>query len=342
MTTSPSSTLPETMPCVEITTPGGPEVLRVTRRPLPYPGPGQVVIQVAAAGVNRPDVIQREGLYPPPPGTSDLPGLEVAGTVVAAGPEVTTPHLGETVCALLAGGGYAGYAVAEAGCCLPVPPGLSLPEAAALPETHFTVWDALFRQGHMRSGESLLVHAGASGIGATALQMAGAFGIRTFATAGSEAKVAFCHEQGAERVVNRHKQDFLPVIKEATDGRGVDMVLDVVGGPALSRNLKVLAPDGRLAILGFLGGVRGEADLRHVVMKRLRIFGTTLRTRSVAEKAALAEALKAQVWPRLGRPGLTPAVFQTFPLAAAAEAHRLMESGEHQGKIVLITADFPS
>ncbi len=330
-----SETLPETMTAIEIAEPGGPEVLRATTRPVPAPGPGEVLIRVAAAGVNRPDVLQRLGRYDPPPGASDLPGLEVAGTVAAVGEGVEGWSVGDAVTALLAGGGYAEYAVAPEPQCLPVPDGLDMTAAAALPETFFTVWTNVFQRGRLAEGESLLVHGGSSGIGTTAIQLARAFGARVFATAGSPEKCAACERLGAERAIDYREEDFVEVVKAATDGRGVDVILDMVGGDYVVRNLKALAVEGRLVYIAFLKGSKVELNLMPLMLRRLTITGSTLRPRSVAEKGAIAAELREKVWPLIARGEVRPVIHATFPLARAADAHALMESSAHIGKIVL-------
>jgi NADPH2:quinone reductase len=331
------------MRAVEIARPGGPEVLRIVERPTPAPGPGEVLIEVAAAGVNRPDILQREGRYPPPPGASDIPGLEVSGAVVAMGEGAIGGDgrplaLGQTVCALVAGGGYAEYCAAPAPQCLPAPRGLDLAAAAAIPETYFTVWTNVFDRGRLAPGELLLVHGGTSGIGTTAIQLARAFGARVVATAGSADKCAACERLGAERAVDYRREDFVAVVREHTGGRGADLILDIVGGDYTPRNLEALAVDGRLVIIGLLGGARATIRLGPILQRRLTVTGSTLRPRSVAEKAAIARALAEQVWPLLERGVVRPIVHATFPLERAADAHRLMESSAHIGKIVLTVA----
>ena len=327
--------VPETMTAVEISAPGGPEVLRAVTRPVPVAGHGEVLIRVAAAGVNRPDVMQRAGSYPPPPGASDLPGLEVAGTVVRAGAGVAAPAPGEAVCALTTGGGYAEFCVAPADQTLPIPAGLDAVQAAALPETYFTVWTNLFERGRLDGGESVLVHGGSSGIGTTAIQLADAFGARVFATAGSPEKCRACESLGAERAIDYRSEDFLAVVKDATAGRGVDVILDMVGGDYLKRNLAALADDGRLVIIAFLGGSAAEVDLMPILRRRLTVTGSALRPRTVERKSQIAEALRAHVWPLLESGRVRPVIHRTFPLTSAAEAHALMEAGRHVGKIVL-------
>jgi NADPH2:quinone reductase len=328
--------LPTRMKVVEITTPGGPEVLALRERAMPSPREGEVLIRVAAAGVNRPDILQRRGLYPPPPGASDVPGLEVAGHVVAVGTDVQGFREGDAVLALVSGGGYAEYCVAPAPQCLPVPKGLDLVSAAAMPETFFTVWTNVFERGRLRAGETLLVHGGASGIGTTAIQMARAFGARVLATAGSARKCAACRDLGAEAAFDRTREDFLAAALEATGGRGVDVVLDMVGGDYLPRNVAALAEGGRLVQIALVRGTSGELDLRAVMQKRLVVTGSTLRPRSVAEKGAIAEALRRDVWPHVEAGRIRPVVEATFPLGEASAAHRLLEANDHVGKVVLV------
>ncbi len=330
--------VPATMTGIVIAEPGGPERLEPRRMPVPTPGPGEVLIRVEAAGINRPDVLQRRGVYPPPPGASPLPGLEVAGTVAALGPGVTAPAIGDRVCALLAGGGYAEWCVAPAPQCLPVPAGLSMVEAAALPETVFTVWTNVFERGRLARGEALLVHGGSSGIGTTAIQLAVAAGATVFATAGNADKCDACERLGAARAIDYRREDFVAVIREATGGRGVDVVLDMVGGDYLPRNLEALARDGRHVSIAFLRGATATIDIGLVMRQRLVLTGSLLRPRSVAEKGAIASAVKARVWPLIESGDFRPVIFATFPLAEAAAAHALMESGGHIGKIVLETA----
>lgn len=328
-------TVPASMRQARFDGAGGPEVIRVETAPVPTPGPGQVLIEVAAAGVNRPDCLQRAGNYPPPPGATDIPGLEVAGTVVAVGEGVTSPQLGEKVCALVISGGYAEYCVADAPLCLPVPAPLSLTEAAGLPETYFTVYDNLFTRGRLREGETLLVHGGSSGIGSTAIQLAKAFGAAVYATAGSQEKCDFCLGLGADAAINYRDKDFVAEVKALTGGRGVDVVLDMVGGPYIARNLSVLAVEGRLVQIAFLQTSKVEIDLMPLMLKRQTITGSTLRARSVALKKAIADELRAKVWPLLEAGRVRPIVHATFPLAETRAAHELMESSAHQGKIML-------
>jgi NADPH2:quinone reductase len=330
------ASLPAEMAAIEILQPGGAEVLQLRRRPVPQPGPGEVLVRVVAAGVNRPDVMQRRGLYPPPPGASDIPGLEIAGEVVTVGEGVAGPVPGDKVCALVAGGGYAEYCTAAASLCLPVPEGLSLIEAGALPETFFTVWTNVFERSGLQPGESFLVHGGTSGIGTTAIQLAREFGAEVFATAGSPEKCAFCEGLGA-KAINYREEDFVERVQELTHGRGVDLILDMIGGPYLRRNLDSLATGGRLVLIAVQGGPKTEINLLPVLLRRLTITGSTLRPRSVPEKAGIAAALKREVWPLLEAKRVQPIIHATFPLAEAAEAHRLMESSRHIGKIVLTT-----
>ena len=321
------------MRCVEISQPGGPDVLRLIERPDPEPGAGEVLIAVEAAGVNRPDAMQRQGLYPPPKGASDIPGLEVAGRVVSTGPGVTRWHAGDRVMALLSGGGYASRAIAPEPQCLPVPAGLSMTEAAAIPETFFTVWTNVFDRGRLREGESLLVHGGASGIGTTAIQLARERGSIVFATAGSADRCAALEQLGA-RAINYREADFVESIRTLTGGRGVDVILDIVGGPYMGRNLSCLARDGRLVMIGFMGGTAASFDARQIILRRLTITGSTLRIRSVDEKGAIARALEEQVWPLIAAGRVRPIIHATFPLEHARDAHRALEES-HVGKIVL-------
>ena len=324
------------MRAIEIAASGGPDVLRPVERPDPVPGEGEVLIRVAAAGVNRPDVMQRKGLYPPPDGASDLPGLEVAGEIVALGGGVTGWHPGDQVCALVSGGGYATLCVAPAPQCLPLPRGLDVVRAAAIPETFFTVWTNVFERGHLQAGESALVHGGASGIGTTAIQIATQRGARVFATAGSDEKCRACEQLGAVRAINYRTDDFGDAIRDLTGGRGVDLVLDIVGGSYVARNLAVLGVDGRLVQIGLMEGEAIAAvDFRRVLGRRLTITGSTLRPRSIDEKGRIAAALRREVWPLLESGAVQPIVDRVFPLAQAADAHRLMESGNYVGKIVL-------
>jgi NADPH2:quinone reductase len=324
------------MTAIEIREPGGPEVLVPAERPKPSAGPGEVLIAVAAAGVNRPDVMQRKGAYPPPRGASDIPGLEVAGTIAEVGEfgdHAWRP--GDRVCALVSGGGYAEYCVAPAPQCLPVPAGMDLVRAAAIPETFFTVWTNVFERGRLQAGEAALIHGGSSGIGTTAIQLARAFGARAFATAGSTEKCAACERLGAARAINYRDDDFVAAIRDLTHGRGVDLILDMVGGEYLPRNLQVLAVDGRLVQIALIGGAQSQINMAGVLQRRLTITGSTLRPRTVAEKGAIADALRERVWPLLDSGAVAPVIYQTFPLRAAAAAHRVMESSAHIGKLVL-------
>jgi NADPH2:quinone reductase len=323
------------MRCVEISQAGPPEVLKLAQRATPQPQAGEVLIEVAAAGINRPDCFQRAGFYPPPPGASDLPGLEVAGRVVALGEGAHGVALGDEVCALVPGGGYADYCTAPAALCLPIPKGYGAIEAAALPETMFTVWSNVFDRGALQPGESFLVQGGSSGIGTTAIQLVKAFGHPVYATAGSPEKCAACEALGADRAINYKTEDFVAVLKEVTGGRGVDVILDMVAGDYTPRELKALADDGRLVLIAFLGGAKSQVNMAEVMQRRLVITGSTLRPRSVAFKAAIAAQLRAKVWPLLDAGRIKPVIHATFPMAEAAAAHALMESSAHVGKIVL-------
>lgn len=326
------------MKAIEITTYGAPEVLQPAERPEPVAGEGELLIRVAASGINRPDVLQRTGNYPVPPGASDIPGLEVAGVVVAGDPVAMAEvgiQVGDAVCALVAGGGYAELCVAPVGQCLPVPEGWTAVEAASLPETFFTVWSNVFDRGRLQAGETLLIQGGTSGIGVTAIQLAKARGARVIVTAGSDDKCAACLKLGADHAINYKTQDFVQVCKELTNGRGVDVVLDMVAGAYVAREVECLAEDGRIVIIAVQGGVKAEFNAGMVLRKRLTITGSTLRPRPVAFKAAIARALREQVWPVLARREIAPIVFATFPAEQAAQAHALMESGQHVGKIVL-------
>jgi putative PIG3 family NAD(P)H quinone oxidoreductase len=327
--------LPVEMTVVEITAPGGPEQLKPVKRAVPKPGNQEVLVRVAAAGVNRPDVMQRQGRYPPPAGASDLPGLEVAGEIVALGADVSGLSIGDKVTALLAGGGYAEYAVAAAPLCLPLPNGISMVEAAAIPETFFTVWTNLFDRGRCKAGDNVLVHGGTSGIGTTAIQLAAAWGARVFATAGSEDKARSCERLGAARGINYRTEDFVEVIRAATAGAGIDVTLDMVAGSYVARNLEIAALEGRVVTISLLGGSRAEINMSVILTKRLTLTGSTLRSRTVAQKAEVAEAVRKNVWPLLAAGRVRPVIHATFPLAEASEAHRLMETSSHIGKIVL-------
>ena len=332
----PTLAVPSEMTAIEITAPGPPEVLRPVRRATPRPHAGEVLIRVAAAGVNRPDLMQREGKYAPPRGASDIPGLEVAGTVVELGPGVAELEAGQDVCALVAGGGYAEFCAAPVPQCLPIPGSLSLIEAAALPETCFTVWHNVFERGRLAAGETVLVHGGSSGIGTTAIQLARARGARVFVTAGSPEKCRACTALGAERAIDYRREDFVAAVREATAGRGVDVILDMVGGDYTPRNLECLAVEGRLVQIAFLQSPKGEWSLLPVLQKRLTITGSTLRPRSVEEKGKIAAALRKEVWPLLARGAVRPVIHATFPLSEAWRAHRALEEGAHVGKLVLL------
>ncbi len=332
----PRIVIPQTMTAVEIREPGPPQVLRAVQRAVPEPGAGEVLIRVAAASVNRPDVLQRKGLYPPPAGVTDIPGLDVAGEVVRLGPDVREPRQGARVCALVAGGGYAQYVAAPAVQCLPVPAQLSFEEAAALPETFFTVWLNVFERARLQRGETLLVHGGASGIGTTAILLGKAFEARVIVTAGSAQKCAACRELGAELAINYHEGDFVEATLRATDGRGADVILDMVGGDYLARNVAAAALEGRIALIATQGGTKAELDLRPLMAKRITITASTLRSQPVQNKGRLASALRENVWPLFASLGLKPVIHSRFPLADAALAHKLMESDLHIGKIVLV------
>jgi putative PIG3 family NAD(P)H quinone oxidoreductase len=325
----------QTMTAVEIREPGPPQVLRPVPRPVPSVGPGEVLIQVAAAGVNRPDVLQRKGAYAPPPGITDIPGLEVAGEVVRLGEGVSQPALGEKVCALVAGGGYAQYVNAPAVQCLPAPRSLTLEQSAVLPETFFTVWLNVFERARLRPGETLLVHGGASGIGTTAILLGKAFDAHVIVTAGTAQKCAACRELGADLAINYREGDFVEATLRATDGKGADVILDMVAGDYLPRNVAAAALEGRIAIIATQGGNKAELDLRALMVKRLTITASTLRPQPVVNKGRIAAALKEKVWPLFETRGLKPVIYSRFPLADAAGAHRLMESDTHIGKIVL-------
>jgi NADPH:quinone reductase len=324
------------MIAIAISRPGGPGVLTAIEMPVPDPRPGEVLIRVEAAGVNRPDLMQREGKYPPPPGASDIPGLEVAGTIISRGRSVNRWRDGDRVCALVSGGGYAEYCAAPAPQCLPVPATLQMPDAGGIPETFFTVWTNVFERGRLRAGETFLVHGGASGIGTTAIQMARAFGARVFATAGSREKCEACERLGAERAINYREEDFSDVLMALTEGRGIDVILDMVGAKYFSRDVDLLALEGRLVQIAMLHGSKAELNLTRLLRQRLTITGSTLRSRTVEEKGAIAAALERSVWPLLNAGKVRPVIHATFPLAHAADAHRLMEAGQHIGKIVLL------
>jgi NADPH2:quinone reductase len=328
--------LPSSMTAIAISQPGGPEVLQPERRPVPQPGPGDLIIRVAAAGVNRPDLMQRSGAYPPPRGASDLPGLEVSGDVVALGEGATRYRIGDRVCALTPGGGYAEYVSTHEAATLPVPEGLSMVEAAALPETFFTVWTNVFDRGRLQPGETLLVHGGSSGIGTTAIMLGKAFGATVITTVGSQAKADFCRGLGADTVINYKQQDFVEAVEQATGGSGANVILDMVGGPYIERNYRAASESGRIVQIAFQKGAKAEVDFTRLLMKRLVHTGSTLRPRTVAEKGAIARALEAKVWPLLASGRTKPVIHATFPLRAAADAHRALEAGDHMGKIVLV------
>jgi NADPH2:quinone reductase len=328
--------IPQTMHYIQANGAGGPEVLGLVTGPVPVPRPDEVLIRVQAAGINRPDIAQRQGSYPPPPGASPILGLEVAGEVVARGDQVTTWSEGDRVCALTNGGGYAEYCTAPATQCLPWPTDYDAIRAGALPETSFTVWANLFQIGRLGKNETALVHGGTGGIGVTAIQFAHEFGARIFATAGSDEKCAACLDLGADAAINYRTQDFAAEVKKLTEGRGVDVILDMVGAPYMTRNVRSLALDGRLVMIAFLQGSKvQEFDFVHVMVKRLTITGSTMRPRTTAQKAAIAAELREKVWPALDRGRCPPVIHATFPLAEAAEAHRLMETSAHIGKIML-------
>jgi putative PIG3 family NAD(P)H quinone oxidoreductase len=328
--------IPTEMRAIEIKQPGGPEVLVPARRPVPKPGKAEVLIKVAAAGVNRPDVLQRQGAYAPPPGASDLPGLEIAGEIVATGPETARWKVGDRVAALVAGGGYAEFCAAPGPQCLPIPGSLDMAEAAALPETFFTVWTNVFERGRLQAGENLLVHGGSSGIGTTAIQLANRSGARVITTAGSADKCLKCKELGASVAIDYKTEDFVEVVERETGGRGADVILDMVGGDYIARNLRCLAVEGRLVQIAFLKGAKAEINLANIMVKRQTITGSTLRPRSVAEKGAIARQLEERVWPLIAAGKVRPLIHAKFPLEQASEAHRLMESSAHLGKIVLM------
>jgi NADPH2:quinone reductase len=328
--------LPDHMTVVAIREPGGPDVLTAERRPLPKPGAGEILIKVAAAGVNRPDVMQRMGLYPPPPGATEIPGLEIAGEVVERGADVTRWNIGDLVMALVIGGGYAEYCLAHESHALPVPSGLSLTEAAAIPETYFTVWYNLFERGRLAAGETALIHGGSSGIGTTAIQLAKAFGARVVTTAGSPEKCEACIKLGADVAINYKREDFVAATKKATADRGADLVLDIVGGDYVDRNYDAAAVEGRILQIAFQASPRATVDFRRLMFKRLTHTGSTLRARSTADKAAIARAVEVKVWPLIASGQVRPVIDSTFKLLDAAAAHARMESSAHVGKIVLI------
>ena len=326
--------LPTTMTVIGIKEPGGPEVLVPEQRPVPVPREGEILVKVAAAGVNRPDVQQRKGLYPPPPGAPDVPGLEIAGEIAALGPGIKRWAIGDRVMALVIGGGYAQYAVAHAGHALPVS-GLSMVEAAAVPETFFTVWHNVFERGGLKEGETLLVHGGSSGIGTVAIQLAKQFGARVIITAGSAEKCDACRKLGADVAINYKTEDFVEAVKTATEGKGADVILDMVGGDYIGRNYEAASVEGRIVQIAFAGSSKATVDFRRIMLKRLHHTGSTLRSRAVADKSAIREAIEQKVLPLLAAGTVKPVIYKTFPLAKASDAHALMESSTHIGKIVL-------
>lgn len=323
------------MKAVEITEPGGPEVLKLCDRDKPTPGPGQVLIKVRAAGINRPDVVQRLGLYPPPPGASDIPGLEVAGIVEAVGTQVTSPSVGDSVCALVPGGGYAEYCVAPVETCLPIPTGFSFIEAAALPETYFTVWSNVFDRGGLKKDETMLVHGGSSGIGSTAIQLAKAFGAEVITTVGNDEKVAYCRDLGADVVINYRSDDYVEAVAKHTKGTGVQLVLDMVGGDYIARNIECMALDARHVSIAFLNGPKVDLNMMPIMLKRLTFTGSTLRPRDNVFKGQIAQALAQRVWPLLSAGQVKPHIHSVVRLVDAEDGHSLMESSAHMGKIML-------
>ena len=327
--------IPETMNYIQIEKHGDPDVLKLNSQEVPDPGPDEVLIRVEAAGVNRPDIMQRKGLYPPPPGATDVLGLEVSGTVEKTGVNVTELKVGSQVCALVSCGGYAEFCLASASICLPIPENISLEHAAGIPETFFTVWTNVFERGHLKSGETLLVHGGSSGIGTTSIQLGKAFGAKVYTTAGTQEKCDFCKNLGADVAINYNENNFEDEIKTLTENRGVDVILDMVGGPYFPKNIKILASEGRLLQIALMQGYKAEVDFRPLLMKRVTLTGSTLRPRSVKEKASIARGLFKEVWPLLDSGIIRPIIHQTFPLEKAADAHRLMESSNHIGKILL-------
>jgi NADPH:quinone reductase len=327
--------LPETMTAIAIRAPGGPEMLVPEQRPVPRPGPGEILVKVGAAGVNRPDVMQRLGLYPPPKGAPDIPGLEVAGTVAACGEGVTRWKTGDAVTALVVGGGYAPYCIAVADHALPIPTGISVVEAAAMPETFFTVWHNVFERGGLKSGETLLAHGGSSGIGTTAIQLGKNFGARVITTAGSAEKCEACRKLGADLAINYKSEDFVAATKQATAGKGADVILDIIGGDYVERNYEAAAVEGRIVQIAFQGSPKATVNFMRLMLKRLHHTGSTLRSRSNDDKAAIARAIEAKVWPLVAAGKVRPVIDSTFPLAEAAAAHARMESSQHIGKIVL-------
>lgn len=327
--------IPTHMTAMAVPHPGGPEAFVAEQRPVPTPGPGEVLIRVAACAVNRPDVMQRQGNYPPPPGAPDIPGLDIAGTIAAVGPDVGEWQAGDAVCALVIGGGYAEYCTAPAVQCLPIPKGLDMVQAASLPETFFTVWTNLFDQGALASGESVLIHGGSSGIGTTAIQLAREWGATIYTTAGSNEKCAACEQLGAARAINYRTEDFVAVVEDITGGKGVNVVMDMVAGDYVNRNLKILAPHGRLLQIAVQQGIKAEVNLLYIMSKRLTLTGSQLRPRPASEKGKIAASLRKKVWPLIEAGRIAPVIHATFPLADVAAAHGLMESSTHIGKIVL-------
>ena len=327
--------IPAQMKAIVVDEPGEPEVMQLSTLDTPTPGPDEVLLKVAAAGINRPDVMQRKGMYPPPPGAPETLGLEVAGTVVALGDSVSNLSIGDEVCALVAGGGYAEYCIATPALCLRIPEGMDMASAAALPETYFTVWTNVFERGALKPGETFLMHGGSSGIGTTAIQLAKQSGARVIVTAGSDDKCKACLELGADAAINYRNEDFVERIAEITDKKGVDVILDIIGGDYLPRNLKCMAVEGRLVQIALQRGPKTEMNLLPIMLKRLTVTGSTLRPRSIEEKAGIARALLDQVWPLLDKGTIRPLIHARFPLAEAAEAHRMMEASNHIGKIVL-------
>ena len=325
----------ESMKYIQIEKHGDPDVLKLNSQAVPDPGPDEVLIRVETAGVNRPDIMQRKGLYPPPPGATDVLGLEVSGTVVKTGENVSELKVGSQVCALVSCGGYAEFCLASASICLPIPENISLEHAAGIPETFFTVWTNVFERGHLKSGETLLVHGGSSGIGTTSIQLGKAFGAKVYTTAGTQEKCDFCKNLGADVAINYNENNFEDEIKTLTENRGVDVILDMVGGPYFPKNIKILASEGRLLQIALMQGYKAEVDFRPLLMKRVTLTGSTLRPRSIKEKAEIARALGKEVWPLMDAGTIRPIIHQTFPLEKAADAHRLMESSNHIGKILL-------
>ncbi len=328
--------LPTTMTVIEAKGAGGPEVLVPAMRPLPAPGPGEILIEVKAAGINRPDVLQRQGLYPPPKGAPDILGMEVAGKVVALGPGATRFMVGDLVCALVSGGGYAEFCAVPEAMSLPIPQGLTLIEAAALPEAVFTVWHNVFERGSLKPGEWLLVHGGASGIGTTAIQIAVALGAKVMVTAGGAEKAAACLRLGAVRAINYHAEDFVEAVRESTGGHGANVILDMVGGDYIERNLKAAALEGRIVQIAFLKGAKVEIDLMRLMLRRLTLTGSTLRVQSIEAKARMAKAIEERIWPLVAEGKFKPVIDSTFKLADAAQAHRRIDDPDHIGKIVLV------